>query len=159
MPNPSKPTALKILHGDFEKNPQRRPTNEPVGEQGTPPMPRHLKGVARRAWTRQINQLVKMKIVTKQDVDIIEQYAVLYAQWRLALKDVQVNGITYSVVDQMGNKKWIRNPMDVALMDYSRQLHRLLCEVGLTPAARTKVQATEQTSPDNNPAAKYLGAS
>ena len=144
---PRKPSALKILHGDFEKDPQRRNKREPMPKPGKPIRPRHLRGEARKAWDRLAELLSEMKVSTKADRDGMEQYACLYERWRITLKDVQTNG---SVIDGR------RNPADVAMMEYSRQLHKLLTEFGLTPSSRTRVQIEQETNSKSDLERKYL---
>jgi len=148
---PRKPTALKVLHGDFEKNPQRKPKGEPQSSTGTPSCPRHLDRLAKNEWKRICKELDQLKVLTPAERASIEQYCVAYSEWRQALSAVQKEGRYYST-----EKGLIEHPAAKALRSLAGICHRYLCEFGLTPSSRSRLHVTEQTEQDSIEA-KFLG--
>lgn len=157
MGRPSKPTSLKVLHGDFEKNPKRRNKREPtVKDKGPPKCPAHLCQVAKNEWKRVTKELASMKVLTSVDREALEQYCTTYASWRECLKHVRKYGVVLAKVDMMGNDIVYRNPADAAMATHTKTLHRLLCEFGLTPASRTRVQIDEEVSTREEAKKRFL---
>jgi len=142
MPRPRKPTALKLLHGDFDKNPQRRTPDEPRGEAVALECPAWITGDARKEWKRVVAELFAVKICTAQDRAALEQYVTAYSQWREALRLVKREGGW--VADQHGNT--VEHPAAIASRRYADLIHKLLCQMGMTPASRTRLHVQQETS-------------
>ena len=153
---PRKPTALKLLHGDFEKDPQRQNKREPIAKAGRPTCPRHLKGEARKEWTRVTKELADLTVLAKTDRAALQHYCETWELRSIALADVQKNGCFYTTIDQGGNVIRKRNPADVAFLEYSRLCHKYLTEFGLTPSSRTRIQIEKEVESRSDMAAKYL---
>jgi P27 family predicted phage terminase small subunit len=130
-----KPTALKRLAG----NPGKRPLNEaePQFAAAAPTCPRHLSHAARTEWHRVVHALVDAGVVTQIDRAVLAAYCQAYGRWVEAERALADGGLTtqtpngypvQSVHLQIANK---------AL----EQMHRFACELGMTPAARTRVHA------------------
>ncbi len=156
MPRKAKPTALKILHGDFEKNPQKRNKREPQPPRGRPACPQHLKGEARKAYKRCADLLAQMKVLTQADREALETYAQAYQKWRDALALVERDGMVIHGIDALGNKTIKRNPADRAVLEYGNKMIKLLSEMGLTPSSRTRLQVEQATNTNQDKAKKYL---
>ena len=153
-----KPTALKILSGAFEKNPQRQNHREPKAPKGKPTKPRHVQGIAATQWHALVKRLDKLKILSNVDEVAIEQYALTYAEWREAWKDCQKNGSFIEYVDGHGNRMRKRNPASSAFVELGRRLTQIEVEFGLTPSSRTRVQVPDDGKAHGNKdkAAKFL---
>lgn len=134
MPNPAKPTALKLLEG----NPgQRRLRPEPQPRRGIPPCPAWLDGEARREWRRITPELDRLGLITVVDRVALAAYCQSFARWYLAEKERTVGGDTH--VTQTGYEA-VRPCVTISQKE--RQLMRaFLSDFGLTPASRTRVAA------------------
>jgi P27 family predicted phage terminase small subunit len=142
MGRPRKPTALKILHGDFAKDPQRRNKAEPLLPSETPDCPAWMKGDARKEWIRIMAEIKSMKVMTLPDRAAMEQYCVLYGTWRDALRAVAREGAVLS--SEHGSYE---NPSSKIALRCSAEMHKYLCQFGLTPASRSRVNVTQETAP------------
>lgn len=153
-----KPTALKVLSGAFEKDPQRRNHREPQAPRAKPIKPRHVQGIAATQWYSLVKRLDSLKILSCVDEVAIEQYALTYAAWREAWQDIHKNGSWIEYVDALGNKMRKRNPADSTFSDLGRRLTQLEVEFGLTPSSRTKVMVPDDKTGSSNKAkaAKFL---
>ncbi len=122
MPNPPKPTALKIMQGSARHDPQRvnKAEPKPTGPAKPPPwLP--TKGTARDAWKRLSPILERMRVLTEADAEAL-------ALGCLALEEY--------VTARSDEASWRK--ADSAWKRYGSMLGWF----GLTPSARTKVQAT-----------------
>ena len=142
MGRPRKPTALKILHGDFAKDPQRRNHREPDVPTGIPDCPAWLAGDARKEWKRITDEIKSMKVVTLPDRSALEAYCTLYGQWRDALRQVKREGAV--LTSEHGSYE---NPASKIAARCCDQIHKYLCQFGLTPASRSRVNVTNETAP------------
>ena len=117
-----KPTKLKELEG----NPGHRPLPEDEWEPeaGLPDKPRGLGVYGNRCWDRLSSHLEE--IITEVDWIGFEMVCHAYQDWRVAEKE---------------NKP---REVDAAF----KRLRAMLIEFGLTPAARTKVQAGKSKKKD-----------
>lgn len=148
---PRKPTSLKVLHGDFEKNPQRKTKNEPTPEVKTPKCPAHLPTLAKNEWKRICSELVELGVLSLAERASLEQYCRAYAEWREAGKSLEQNGRFY--VEDGTTKE---NPAGKAMRSWAGICHKLLCEFGLTPSSRSRLTISEAETQDTKEA-RYLG--
>jgi len=142
MGRPRKPTALKILHGDFAKDPQRRNRAEPQVAAGIPDCPNWLTKDARQEWKRVTEELKSMNVVTPPDRAALEAYCIIHGRWREALRQIAREGLTLS--SETGSYE---NPASKIAARCEDQIHRYLCQFGLTPASRSRVNVTQETAP------------
>lgn len=151
---PPKPTALRILQG----NPSRRPINaaEPKPETvtGKIPPPNELTGEALKIWDWMCVTLAKVGLLTICDLRILCRYCDLCVRWWAAKQFLDEHGETYEVVKpvRLYNKetkswdtvdkpdKWLNYPQVKNYLAYSKELLRIEQELGLTPAARSRIQ-------------------
>jgi P27 family predicted phage terminase small subunit len=137
-----KPTALKILHGDFAKDPQRRNHNEPTPEVKPPAKPATLKGESLKEWKRVTVELESMKVLTECDRAAVQQYAELWGRWYEAMLIVRREGVI--LFSESGAYE---HPASKIASRCCDQIHKYLCQFGLTPASRSRVNVTQQTAP------------
>lgn len=137
---PPKPTALKILAG----NPGKRPLNprEPQPSAQAPRCPAWLSKEAKREWRRIVPELEAMRVLTRVDGDALTAYSQTYARWRAAEEFLVQHGEVYPLRDESGKVRCMQQFPQVSI---ARNLLLVLRayqqEFGLTPAARTRVQA------------------
>lgn len=140
---PRKPTALKVLHGDFDKNPQRRQKTEPQPQQAAPKAPLHLSVIAKQEWKRICKEVGAMKALTLGERGSLEQYCDAYSKWREAIITLNTEGQYHSSEHGM-----YEHPAGKAHRAYAGVCHKLLCEFGLTPASRSRLVISEATEKD-----------
>ena len=147
---PRKPTALKLLHGDFDINPNRQNHNEPVTDNAAPDCPAYLIGDARKEWHRLSVELGGIRVLSTVDRLALEQCCQTYGYWRDCCRVLKREGLflTSPICDRAGNQigeQTIENPAANAARKYSDQIQRLLAQFGLTPAARTRLTVEKET--------------
>lgn len=142
MARPRKPTALKILHGDFVKNPQRKNPLEPQVESAIPKCPKSITGEAKKEWTRITKELHSIGVITQVDRAALEQYVAIWAEWLACKELVEEEGRI--LASESGQYE---HPANRMVCRYADQIHKYLVQFGLTPAARTRVNVVKQTEP------------
>lgn len=134
----AKPTAEKKRDG----NPGKRPLNkkEPEYALGVPDPPAAVADdeVALAEWMRIVPILLNSKVLTQGDLATVVGYCTQYSLYNKAKAEVDEHGIT--ILGPMGKKK---NPAVTVLQDAGKQMRAFATELGLTPAARTKVSTVD----------------
>lgn len=151
MPGPPpKPTRLKVITG----NPGHRPmnANEPQPT-GIPDCPDHLDGAAKAEWSRISEELASIGLLTSVDRAALAAYCQAYSRWQDAEHGIAKHGLVVSVGRKDDPKKSpypIPSPY-VAIANKALELmHKFLCEFGMTPASRTRIQVTQPSAaPDD----------
>ena len=133
MGNRPTPSAINKLRG----NPGRRGRNklEPKPCQGIDTRPAWLNPEAKREWARIVPELELIGLLTKVDRAILAIYCEIWGQFVDAVK--------------------AGKPLNVPAM---AQMRLYAVEMGLTPAARVKLQVERAVPPpeDGDPWADYL---
>lgn len=131
------PTMIKIANG----NPGRRPLNtrEPQPADALPKCPAHFDEIASAEWKRVIKVMGHLKVWTAADVGVLEEYCTWYSMHRLAWLGLQ-DGLTY----EMPNGQRIPKPEVRIMATAAQRLHAAAIELGMTPAARSKVQIVSE---------------
>ena len=137
-----KPTVLRELAG----NPGGRPLNrrEPKPRQRRPKPPGWLTAEQLGEWKRLVRILHPTRVLTEADADLLALYCQHHAVWRRANKELDVSG--FVITTDKGypmQSTWLSISMQAA-----KQMARLLAELGMTPAARTRIQVSEETPDD-----------
>jgi phage terminase small subunit len=91
---PAKPTALKILHGDDRKNPQRVNRNEPHPADAQVVPTDDLDVAARQVWDRVAPDLIRQGVLTAWDAEAFTVYCQTVAVYRDAHRSLQDAGLT-----------------------------------------------------------------
>ncbi len=130
-----KPTYLRILEG----NPSRRPLNEnePKPSLDMPRCPKHLNKEARKAWKRLSQQLYDMGALTEIDGEALAMYCDAWATWVHAKEQLEKIG---EVVKSPKSGFPVLNPFFSIASTSWEQMRRILCEFGMTPSSRSRVQ-------------------
>ena len=138
----TKPTPTNVLklrgswRGDINKN-------EPQPEAIPPPMPDALDGMAKDCWEQLVPLLADMKVLTVADGMALYLLSETYATWRRADDMLKKDGDVYPIKTEDGKIKYLQQSPYVAIARNSaKALKDLLCEFGLTPSARSRVQTT-----------------
>ena len=100
-----------------------------------PSAPAWLNAEARREYRRAGRLLAQMRVVKESDRTVLATYAQQYALYVEALEAMRVDGLVVLV-----DGRPVQNPYLVVANGALKQLRALLIELGMTPAARSRVQ-------------------
>jgi P27 family predicted phage terminase small subunit len=151
-----KPTHLHVVNGNPGKHSRNKA--EPQPPKGIPSPPEHISAAARVAWGAMSVKLDEMGVLAYADVWALEQLSENYAEilaWRRIIDDEG------RMVDQiMSDGETVRrvvNPVCIALSDAEKRFKAMMCEFGLTPSSRSRVNSAPKEKGRVDPAAKYFG--
>lgn len=150
------PTALKLVKG----NPGKRALNkrEARVKLSQPTAPAFLNDDAKAEWQRVSGTLFAAGLMTELDRAALAAYCQAYGRWaeaeralaRMAAKDDANRALMVKTVG--GNA--IQNPLVGIANKAKADMVRYAVEFGMTPSARSKVEA--QDSPDADPAQEFF---
>ena len=153
------PTALRVLQGNRSKRPL--PKYEPKPHRGLPSPPTYLNAYALEEWERLAQNLHAAGVLTVIDQTLFAAYCTAVAHWRQAEEDLermaQVDPSTHGAVLKTKHGNFVPNPLAGHVNTLRRDVQRLAAEFGLTPSARTQIDATEINEKDEALARKYFG--
>jgi P27 family predicted phage terminase small subunit len=147
MPKRPQPTALKLLRG----NPGKRPLNtaEPKPRADGIQAPAWLNADARAKWNELFAVLQSVGLLTQADAGPLARYCDTWAWWRRCRETIEREGDTLVIRDDSGNEKYRQQRPEVGIVNkLAQQMHRLECEFGLTPAARSTMHVLPETPRD-----------
>ncbi|BBZ93106.1 phage terminase small subunit P27 family [Bradyrhizobium diazoefficiens] len=151
------PTHLKLLRG----NPgQRKLPNEPQPEQlpDVPEPPPFITGYAADEWWITGTELHRMGLLTKIDCATLAAYCHAYGQWRMAAEALARMAANDPVMNgQIIKTKYgdaAANPLVNIARKHAGDMVRYAAEFGLTPAARSRISAT---NPADSSQSKFAG--
>jgi P27 family predicted phage terminase small subunit len=141
---PRIPTSLKLIRGTQRAD--RMNLNEPKPAIDIPPVPPNLSDEAKAEWERRAPELAALGILTSIDEGVLAGYCefradFLHACTMCATKDGQDRKV---IKTAKGNL--IENPYYSIKKRSAEMMHRFATELGLTPAARTRISATPKES-------------
>ena len=153
---PPKPTAIKRLTGTL-----RAPFNErePVAPKRLPKPPAHLSDEALAEWERVALDLYHAGVLTDFDRAALAGYCQAYGRWaqaETALERVaEGDELTYGLMIRTKNGNVVQNPLVGASNKAMMAMVRIAAELGMTPAARSRI-AAQTPGEDDDPAASYF---
>ena len=109
-----------------------------------PPAPSWLPTEGKAEWRRVVPGLRDRKVVTKQDLGILESYCLAVGTVRRMQTTIAAEGDM--VTNDKGDTK--RHPAFQTMFQALTESRRLAAELGLTPASRNKAAATEGNDDD-----------
>jgi P27 family predicted phage terminase small subunit len=114
----------------------RKPVLKPVDGAlvKVPKPPRWLPVHAVKEWRRVAPDLVDRRILTADNLSLLESYSLAIGMVRTAADTVEAEGLT--VVTKAG---CVRHPAAGILREFMAEARRLAAELGLTPTSRNKV--------------------
>jgi len=127
-----KPTALKILHG--EKNKDRINLNEPKPSTDGVKCPEYLDFTAKKEWVRLEPELKRLGLLTVLDITALAVYCQAYSRFIEAEKIIKEEGI--SVEDKKGRKA---HPMVSVSNQAVDVMRRYMVNFGMNPYSRSKL--------------------
>ncbi|MBN9472279.1 MAG: phage terminase small subunit P27 family [Bosea sp.] len=153
MARPRKPSHLKVVSGTDRKD--RRNDAEPVAPRGAPEAPLWLSNRAAEIFAGLCATIDGMGYLSTADQAVIAMAASRLEEVEIATARVEDEGRTYDTTSATGDRMIRPNPMVAQRSEAMRHAHALLSELGLTPAARSKVSAGKKN--DENPFKALMG--
>lgn len=142
------PSAVHELRGDYDKDPQRRRTNEPKPPEGNPDPPDFLDDYGKQEFEFVCRIMRSMNILSLADTSALSMYCQTFSQWRQAVDMCAKYGSWNVGKDSKGNPITTRNEWDRIREKSADSCRRWLIEFGLTPSSRTRLQVTEEVKDD-----------
>lgn len=134
------PSALRVLRGSRRSGDVSR---EPAPPQGDIRPPLWLAGPALQKWNELVPLLQGVRVMTQADVGALARYCDSWAWWRRCRDIIEAEGDTIVIRDANGAEKYRQQRPEVGIVNkLAQQLHRLECEFGLTPSARSNIQTS-----------------
>lgn len=115
--------------------------------------PRELDATGRAAWRKVVADLAAMGILSRTDGNIIAVYCAAYADWRKADAGIRKEG--YAVPTARGGL--ITTPYWRVAREARAVMIKALVELGLTPAARTRIKPDPAAVPATAASGDELG--
>ncbi|MBC3378484.1 phage terminase small subunit P27 family [Serratia fonticola] len=159
---PKTPTHLRLVRG----NPSKRAINknEPKPPSGVPPTPKHFDKQGKYWFKRMAEELDAIGVMSQLDGRALELLVEAYTEYRHHCDTLDREGYTYAVYSEDdGDERKYREirmikPHPAAMMkaDAWKRIRAMLAEFGMTPASRSKVNATAPDAVD--PLAEFMKA-
>jgi P27 family predicted phage terminase small subunit len=150
---PPKPTALRVLNGNAGKRPINH--REPKLTAKAPAAPVSLQPEARAEWDRVVGLLVAAGIMTEIDRGILAAYCTAWGTAEIALRGLahmrQNDPVFCGMLIRSAKGNLMSNPLMGILNVALRDVRTYSGELGMTPAARSKIRATEAVADSDNP--------
>lgn len=153
MARPRKPTHLKVVSGTARKD--RTNGDEPAAPKGAPDAPLWLSDRATEIFHGLCSTIDGMGYLSTADQAVIAMAASRLEEVEICTARVEDEGRTYDTSNAAGERMIRPNPMVAQRSEAMRHAHALLSEMGLTPAARSKVSAGKKN--DENPFRALMG--
>lgn len=127
--------AMKLLHGTFR---QDRAIGEIAPAPGICTCPRWLSREAKAEWRYIVPKLLELGLLTYIDKAALVSYCTAYADLQRTERDIAKHGAT-----QLTENGYEQNRPVVAIRNQARAaVKQFLAEFGLSPSARTRINAT-----------------
>ena len=159
-----KPPNLKLI-----TNSRHKVDNPPLPEPSRPDPPSFLDAYSKEEWARCVDDLCAYAGLSKIDVAVFAAYCQSYSQWRHATElhaefsaaNPLTRGLVIytkkSVKNDSAGGNLIQNPVVGQMNKAKRDMVRYAAELGMTPSARSRIDAdSAQRSQTPDPAARYF---
>lgn len=145
-----KPTALKLMSGTYR--PDRAPRNEAKPEAAAPSCPSWLSQEAKREWRRVVKDLATLGLLTTIDRAALAAYCDAYQMWYDARHSLDEAGTLLQVTES----GYMAPRPEIGIINSAmKNMHKFMAEFGMTPSARTRVNAEAPEVPKDDPWAAY----
>jgi len=142
---PKKPTKLKLLQGTFRAD--RAAQNEAQPELDIPAVPPHLSDEAKVEWGRISQELFQLGLLSRIDRAALAAYCESWSDWLDASRMCSTKDGKDRKVILTTNGNPMENPYYTIKKRSMELMHKFLTEFGMTPAARSRINATPAEKP------------
>ena len=120
------------------RKPHLKPVKDALGRVPVPPA--WLTKEAKAEWKRVAPDLVRLQILTHDNIALLESYATAVGMVRISNNTIAREGFT--VINGSGGTQ--RHPAVQSLKEFMAEARRLAAELGLTPTSRNKFGAAPE---------------
>lgn len=132
---PKKPSALRLLEGDTSHRPQNKREPKPALLKKALAAPDWLTREGRSVWKRVVPELQRLNLLSKLDLDALGAYCASVGRARKAEAILKRGGLTVKVNGQ------VQRRIEIGIArDSWKDARAFAGELGLTPAARTRLE-------------------
>ena len=151
-----KPTVLKLVTNNAGNRPLNE--NEPIPASRDLEAPDSLIPDARAEWDRVASDLIASGLITTADLGALAVYCTAYGRWvqaeRILAADAKANPDNEGLTIETSNGNVVINPRLGIRNKAAADLMKAAAELGMTPSARSRVQAAPRSKQD--PAADFF---
>ena len=130
-----KPTDINVLEGNLGKRKLNK--NEPKPNKKLPTCPNWLTDEAKKEWHRLAKEMNSIGILTNIDRAVFASYCQAYARWKETEQLIDNHGFIFLTPSKYPQQ----SPFISIAHQYEKQMSQCAEQLGLTPAARSRIIA------------------
>lgn len=119
------------------------------------PPPFWMTTMAKNEWKRIYPHIIELPI-SELDRTLLAMYCTSYAQYRRALKDVEVEGQIVYEVNSKGFEVKKKNPSIEIMMQMSKEIRAIAGQLGLTLDSRLRLVGLGDEEDEEDPITKFM---
>lgn len=158
MPTPKKSIADLKASGSYRPNKHGREEDKPQLPIEAPSVPHYVDQKALSYFSEIVNFGMDMNIVTKADSVIIGLLSCEMAEWTELNSLIQSEGFMVKMPTATGFMQTVVNPKIKVRDDKLKVILKMLSELGMSPAARSKVTVNEASKNEKSALGEFLAA-
>ena len=137
------PKNIHLITGNRAKIPLGKLNASIQPDTDIPDCPAHLLPEAKKEWKRIVPELEKMRIISEMDRSALAVYCQAFARWVQAEKKLKSMSDDSLVDETPSGYKQISVWLQISNRSVE-QMHKFLCEFGMSPSSRSRVTANAQ---------------
>ncbi|WP_081276181.1 phage terminase small subunit P27 family [Vibrio cyclitrophicus] len=158
MPTPKKSIAELKATGSYRPNKHGKEEDHPQLPIEAPDTPRFLNDEALCYFSEIVGYGLDMDIITKADGVIVGLLSNELSEWFVLNKAVREEGVMVKMPTATGFMQDVVNPKLKIRDDKSKVILKMLGELGMSPASRSKVQVNEANKQEGSALYEFLAA-
>jgi P27 family predicted phage terminase small subunit len=117
-----------------------------------------MSGDAKKEFRRVVKLLAEMGLVGAADTNALTRYAVTWVRWRQAIAMIEKGGEVAVYKDENGKVKAIQPAAFHSIArSLADELSRLETQLGMNPAARSRIEVAPPAAPASEPKSRFFG--
>lgn len=140
------PTAIAILRGSRLRGHRAEPI--PSLPATVPPPPGNLDALGAAEWWKVVPELHALGLLSVLDLRAVEAYCSASVIARRCFEVLEAEGMTYTTTTPAGATMHRKRPEVDIYFTAMANVHRIGCEFGLSPSARTRLETPDRTLAD-----------